>query len=79
MAEVNTDLSSGAAAKSPLIMGDDIRSIKPADLAILSNAAIIAVNQDPSGSSATRRCLYNTNATDSNFISTIQMWSGNRV
>lgn len=73
MAEVNTDLSSGAAAKSPLIMGDDIRSIKPANLAILSNAAIIAVNQDPSRSSATRHWLYNTNATDSNFISTIQM------
>ena len=70
MAEVNTGLSSGAAAKSPLIMGDDIRSIKPADPAILSNAAIIAVNQDPSGSSAARRRLYNTKATDSNFNST---------
>jgi hypothetical protein len=56
MAEVNTDLSSGAAAKSPLIKGDDIRSIKPADLAILSNVDIIAENQDLSGSSAARRC-----------------------
>lgn len=77
MAEVNTDLSSGAAAKSSLIMGNDIRTIKPADLAILSNPAIIAINQDPSGSSAARRWIYNTNATDSNFRSTIQMWSGN--
>jgi alpha-galactosidase len=58
-------------------MGNDIRTIKPADLAILSNPAIIAINQDPSGSSAARRWIWNTNATDSNFRSTIQMWSGN--
>jgi hypothetical protein len=44
MTDVNTDLSSGAAAKSPLTIGDDICSIKPADLAILSNTAIIAIN-----------------------------------
>lgn len=48
----------GAAAKSPLIMGNDIRSILPADLAILSNAAVIAVNQDPNGSSASRKWMY---------------------
>lgn len=70
MVEVNADLSSGAAAKSPLIMGNDIRSIQPSDLSILSNPAIIAINQDPSGSSAARRWFWNINATDSNFIST---------
>jgi alpha-galactosidase len=58
-------------------MGNDIRIIKPADLSILSNAAIIAVNQDPIGSSAIRRWIYNTNDTDENFRATIQMWSGN--
>jgi alpha-galactosidase len=57
-------------------MGNDIRIIKPADLSILSNAAIIAVNQDPAGSSAVRRWIWNTNNTDENFRSTIQMWSG---
>jgi len=67
----------GAVAKSPLIMGNDIRSIAPADLSILSNAAVIAVNQDPSGSSAARRWMYETNHTDANGRAALQMWSGN--
>jgi alpha-galactosidase len=59
-------------------MGNDIRSIAPADLSILSNAAVIAVNQDPLGSSAARRWVY---ATDSTTIpdttaGSIQLWSG---
>ena len=70
-------LESGAAVKSPLIMGNDIRSIAPADLAILSNPAVIAVSQDPSGSSAARRWMYATNDTDVNGQAAIQMWSGN--
>lgn len=57
-------------------MGNDIRSIAPADLSILSNAAVIAINQDPSGSSASRRWLYFTNDTDINGRASIQMWSG---
>lgn len=55
-------------------MGNDIRSIAPQDLSILSNAAVIAINQDPSGSSAARRWIYETNEVDSN--GKIQMWSG---
>lgn len=73
---LNNHNSSGAAAKSPLIMGNDIRIINPTDLSIISNAAIIAVNQDPSSSSAVRRWIWNTNDTDQNFRGTIQMWSG---
>lgn len=57
-------------------MGNDIRIIKPADLAILSNAAVIAVNQDPSGSSASRKWLYTTNEIDENGVAAIQLWSG---
>jgi alpha-galactosidase len=57
-------------------MGNDIRVMKPADFSILSNAAIIAVNQDPLGSSAIRRWIWNTENTDENFRATIQMWSG---
>ena len=69
----------GAAAKSPLIMGNDIRIVPPNDLAILSNAAVIAVNQDPSGSSASRRWMYNTNVTDQYGRAAIQMWSGSLI
>ncbi|TGO48185.1 hypothetical protein BCON_0248g00090 [Botryotinia convoluta] len=65
-----------AIAKSPLILGNDLRKIQPADLAIISNPAVIAVNQDPLGSSAARRWMYATDATDENGVATIQMWSG---
>lgn len=70
-------MNSGAAVKSPLILGNDIRIINPADLALLSNPAVIAVNQDPSGSSAARRWLYETNGIDAYGRSSIQLWSGN--
>jgi len=74
-AEYVAHFSLWSAVKSPLIMGNDIRSVPPADLAILSNAAVIAVNQDPSGSSASRRWMYATGE-DDNERATIQMWSG---
>ncbi|RDW89591.1 alpha-galactosidase-2 [Coleophoma cylindrospora] len=61
-----------AAAKSPLIMGNDFRKIIPADLAILSNAAVIAVSQDPLGSSAARRWIL----PEAGSQFTQQMWSG---
>jgi alpha-galactosidase len=56
-------------------MGNDLRKVPAADLAILSNAAVITVNQDPSGSSASRRWMYATGE-DDNGRATIQMWSG---
>jgi alpha-galactosidase len=58
-------------------MGNDIRVIPAKDLSILSNAAVIAVNQDPAGSSAVRRWIYSTNSSDVYGGSAIQMWSGN--
>jgi alpha-galactosidase len=73
---------SGAAVKSPLIMGNDIRKMDPKTLSILSNPAIIAVSQDPLGSSASRHWLYNVDSNSSNSISSIpsiQMWSGRLV
>jgi alpha-galactosidase len=66
----------GAAAKSPLILGNDIRIVPAKDLAILSNPAVIAVNQDPSGSSAARRWMYSTDSTDEYGGSALQLWSG---
>ncbi|KAE8450177.1 hypothetical protein EG329_006958 [Mollisiaceae sp. DMI_Dod_QoI] len=75
-AEYVAHFSMWAAAKSPLIMGNDIRTIAPADLSILSNAAVIAVNQDPSGSSAARRWIYGINGSDTFNGPSIQLWSG---
>ncbi|EHK97092.1 putative Alpha-galactosidase [Glarea lozoyensis 74030] len=67
-----------SAVKSPLIMGNDLRDIAPQDLSILSNAAVIAVNQDPLGQSAARRWLCHGNGTNGESGgSGIQLWSGN--
>lgn len=66
-------------------MGNDLRKIPPADLAILSNPAVIAVNQDTTASSIVRRSLtyFPTNDTaallNPQFPSSqplLQFWSG---
>lgn len=59
-----------------MILGNDLREVPAADLSIISNAAVIAINQDPAGSSAARRWIYSTNDTDANGRAEIQMWSG---
>ena len=68
--------NTGAAVKSPLIMGNDIRTILPSDLSILSNAAVIAVNQDPLGSSASRRWMHVPDSRDPYSGPARQLWSG---
>lgn len=65
------------AAKSPLIMGNDFSKISNKTLSILTNAAAIAVNQDPLYSSAARRWYYDTADVDEYGRGSIQMWSGN--
>ena len=57
-------------------MGSDIRVITPLSLSILSNPAIIALNQDPSGSSASRRYFYSPTDPNPYTGSALQMWSG---
>lgn len=57
-------------------MGNDFSKVTNKTLSILTNAAVIAVNQDPLGSSAARRWYYDTDATDEYGRSSIQMWSG---
>ncbi|PVI06898.1 glycoside hydrolase family 27 protein [Periconia macrospinosa] len=43
---------------SPLLIGTDVRKLSPANLAIYSNPAIIAINQDKSASAAHRNWRY---------------------
>ncbi|KAI0174110.1 glycoside hydrolase family 27 protein [Pestalotiopsis sp. NC0098] len=74
--EYLTQFSVWSAVKSPLILGNDLRIVKAADLAIISNAAIIAVNQDPLGSSASRRWHYETDDVDEYGKGSYQLWSG---
>ncbi|WPH02410.1 glycoside hydrolase family 27 protein [Acrodontium crateriforme] len=66
-----------AALKSPLIMGNDIRTIDAKSYSILTNPAIIALNQDPAGASMQRRWRYYVSPTDAYGGGEIQMWSGN--
>jgi alpha-galactosidase len=57
-------------------LGNDIRVVKAQDLAIISNAAVIAVNQDPLGSSAARQWHYETDDIDEYGKGSYQLWSG---
>lgn len=77
-AEYVTHFTMWAAVKSPLIMGNDIRILSNKSLSILTNPAILAISQDPSGSSAVRRWRYylpSGNSTTT--LDEVQMWSGN--
>ncbi|KAJ3013209.1 hypothetical protein NUW54_g1655 [Trametes sanguinea] len=52
--EYVTHFSMWALVKSPLILGNDITNMSNDTLTIITNAALIAVNQDPNGSPASR-------------------------
>lgn len=56
--EYVTHFSMWAINSSPLMIGTNIGTISPANLAILSNPAIIALNQDPSAGAAIRKWRY---------------------
>ncbi|KAL2352250.1 glycoside hydrolase superfamily [Cryomyces antarcticus] len=43
---------------SPLLMGTNVLTLSPANLAIYSNPAVIALNQDPSAGAAVRKWQY---------------------
>lgn len=74
--EYKTHFTMWAAVKSSLVMGNDIRSLKPQDLSILTNPAILALSQDPAGTAVTRRWRYYVPDTDRYGQGEIQMWSG---
>jgi len=46
---------------SPLLIGTNVLTLSPANLAIYSNPAVIALNQDPSASAAIRKWQYFVN------------------
>lgn len=60
---------------SPLLIGTNIVSMSPANLAILSNPAVIALNQDPSGKAAARRWHHQVRDTDEYGIGEISLWT----
>lgn len=71
--EYKLHFSMWAMVKSPLIMGNDITKMTPSTLSILSNPAIIAINQDPLGMSAVRVWQYNSSV-DNYGQGTYELW-----
>ncbi|KAF2094286.1 alpha-galactosidase [Rhizodiscina lignyota] len=53
--EYKVHFSMWAMNSSPLLMGTNVLTLTPANLAIYSNPAVIALNQDPSGSVGIRK------------------------
>ncbi len=65
-----------AALNSPLLMGNDLRTISASAFTILNNPAVIAINQDPLAKSAIR-VRRDTNVTKDRYgIGETQVWSG---
>ncbi|RDW84409.1 hypothetical protein BP6252_01999 [Coleophoma cylindrospora] len=65
-----------AALKSPLLMGNDIRTLSASALTILNNPAVIAVNQDPEGRSVSRVRRSFDVVKDKYGVGELQIWSG---
>lgn len=74
--EYKTHFSMWAAIKSPLLMGNNVEGLTPNSLSILTNPAVIAINQDPLGASAVRRWRYTVPDVDQYGQGEIQMWTG---
>ena len=74
--EYKAHFSMWAAIKSPLLIGADLRQLSPQTLSILNNPAVIAINQDPLGRSATRISQNLDVAKDKYGQGETQIWSG---
>jgi alpha-galactosidase len=74
--EYITHFSMWAALKSPLMMGNDIRSMDPKAYSILTNPAVLAINQDPLGSSAARMWKADVSDKDRWGYGENSLWSG---
>ncbi|KUJ17891.1 alpha-galactosidase [Mollisia scopiformis] len=74
--EYKAHFSMWAALKSPLLMGNDLRTLSASALTILNNPAVIAVSQDPEGRSVARVRREVNAAKDKYGVGEIQVWSG---
>jgi alpha-galactosidase len=73
--EYLTQFSIWAMAASPLLMGHDVTRMSPQTLSILSNPAVIAIDQDPQVQSAARIWRYFVADKDEYGQGEISMWA----
>lgn len=74
--EYKTHFSMWAAIKSPLIMGNKLTHLSPEDYGILTNPAVIALNQDPNGNAIQRQLVEQVDDKDRYGFGEVQVWSG---
>lgn len=74
--EYKSHFTMWAFVKSQMVMGNDIRALQPSSYSILTNPAVLAINQDPLGSAAFRRWRFYVPDTNRYGQGEIQMWSG---
>jgi len=79
--EYVTHFSMWAIVKSPLILGNDVTHMTNQTLSIITNSAIIAVNQDSLGSPAVRIWRQTLENSDPKIAGTpsLQLWAGSLV
>ena len=73
--EYKTQFSIWALNSSPLLLGNDVRKMTAPSLSILSNPAVIAVNQDPTSTAAQRVWRYYVADKDQYGQGEIAMWA----
>ncbi|KAM0253863.1 hypothetical protein ACHAQJ_007147 [Trichoderma viride] len=74
--EYKAHFSMWAALKSPLLLGNDLRTMTASSLAIINNPAIIALNQDPRGRAIQRISRDLDVPKDRHGVGEAQVWSG---
>ena len=75
--EYKLHMTMWAAMKSPLIIGTDVTALDAKSYSILTNPAILAISQDPTGGAIIRKWRYYVSPGDDYGIGEIQMHSGN--
>jgi alpha-galactosidase len=73
--EYVTHFSMWSLMSSPLLIGTNVLTLTPSNLAIYSNPAVIALNQDPSASAGIRKWRYLVNDTDDYGQGEISLWT----
>ncbi|KAF2136870.1 glycoside hydrolase family 27 protein [Aplosporella prunicola CBS 121167] len=73
--EYLTHISMWALLSSPLLIGTNIATLSPRSLSLLSNPAILALNQDPSGTAGVRKWRHQVPDVDADGQGEVALWT----